>query len=175
MPLLDTSFLIEFEDELVDGKRGAAHAVLARNRRQVAAISIITLGEFAEGFVDPRALVEFLAPFRVVILSRAIVWRTAASERSFREVILSPQMARWAKCFERLINTPCVLLTFILEFVSRVFLDSDAVFGVRESCIGNYALNPPGKTPLGNESEKSFYRLHYIFNLQRITGAAEGG
>jgi hydroxyquinol 1,2-dioxygenase len=54
------------------------------------------------------------------------------------------------------------------------FLDSDAVFGVRESCIGHYASNPPGKTPLGNESEKSFYSLHYIFNLQRITDAAEG-
>ena len=78
MLLLDTSFLIEFEDELAHQKIGPAHGVLARHRRQAAAISIITLGEFAEGFVDPRALVEFLAPFRVVTLSRAIAWRTAA-------------------------------------------------------------------------------------------------
>jgi predicted nucleic acid-binding protein len=82
MLLLDTSFLIEFEDELVHGKVGPAHGVLARKRRQAASISIITLGEFAEGFVDPRALVEFLAPFRVVILSRAIAWRTAALQNS---------------------------------------------------------------------------------------------
>ena len=82
MLLLDTSFLIEFEDELVHGKAGPAHGVLARNRRQAAAISIITLGEFAEGFVDPRALVEFLASFRVVLLSRAIAWRTAALQNS---------------------------------------------------------------------------------------------
>jgi len=46
------------------------------------AISIITLGEFAEGFQDPRALVEFLAPFRVVQLSRAIAWRMAALQGS---------------------------------------------------------------------------------------------
>ena len=47
-----------------------------------ARISIITLGEFAEGFTDPKALVQFLAPFRVVQLSRAIAWRTAALQGS---------------------------------------------------------------------------------------------
>jgi len=82
MLLLDTSFLIEFENELAHRKMGPAHAVLATHRRQTAAISIITLGEFAEGFTDPRALIEFLAPFRVVTLSRAIAWRTAVLQSS---------------------------------------------------------------------------------------------
>jgi hypothetical protein len=82
MLLLDTSFLIEFEDELVNRKSGPARAVLATQRRQAVAISIITLGEFAEGFTDPKALVEFLAPFRVVQLSRTIAWRTAALQGS---------------------------------------------------------------------------------------------
>jgi predicted nucleic acid-binding protein len=82
MLLLDTSFLIEFESELANRKIGAARAVLATHRRQAVAISIITLGEFAEGFQDPRALVEFLAPFRVVQLSRAIAWRMAALQGS---------------------------------------------------------------------------------------------
>lgn len=82
MLLLDTSFLIAFEDELARRKIGPARGVLAAHRRQTAAISIITLGEFAEGFADPRALIEFLAPFRVVTLSRAIAWRTAALQSS---------------------------------------------------------------------------------------------
>ena len=82
MLLLDTSFLIEFEEELVNRKSGPARAILSARRRQAAAISIITLGEFAEGFADPRALVEFLAPFRVVQLSRAIAWRMAAVQGS---------------------------------------------------------------------------------------------
>jgi predicted nucleic acid-binding protein len=82
MLLLDASFLIEFEDELVHRKMGPARGILAAHRRQTVAISIITLGEFAEGFTDPRALVEFLAPFRVVTLSRAIAWRTAALQSS---------------------------------------------------------------------------------------------
>ena len=82
MLLLDTSFLIEFEAELVNRKSGPARAVLTAHRRQAAAISIITLGEFAEGFTDPKALLEFLAPFRVLQLSRAIAWRTAALQGS---------------------------------------------------------------------------------------------
>ena len=82
MLLLDTSFLVEFEDEVVRARSGPASAVLAAHRRQAAAISIITLGEFAEGFTDPRALVEFLGPFRVVQLSRAIAWRMAALQGS---------------------------------------------------------------------------------------------
>lgn len=82
MLLLDTSFLIEFEDELAHRKMGPARGILAAHRRQTVAISIITLGEFAEGFTDPRALVEFLTPFRILALSRAIAWRTAALQSS---------------------------------------------------------------------------------------------
>jgi hypothetical protein len=82
MLLLDTSFLIELEDEVARRKMGPAREMLAAHRRETAAISIIALGEFAESFSDPRALVEFLAPFRVVTLSRAIAWRTAALQSS---------------------------------------------------------------------------------------------
>jgi hypothetical protein len=49
-------------------------AVPATHGQQAVAIGIITLGKFAEGFSDPRELVEFLAPFRVVQLSRAIAF-----------------------------------------------------------------------------------------------------
>jgi predicted nucleic acid-binding protein len=55
---------------------------LAAHRRQTAMISLIALGEFAEGFADPRALVDLLAPFRVVTLSRATAWRTAVLQSS---------------------------------------------------------------------------------------------
>ncbi len=82
MLLLDTSFLIEFEDELANRKTGPARAVLTSHRRQAVAISIITLGQFAQAFEDSWALVEFLAPFRVVQLSRAIAWRMAALQGS---------------------------------------------------------------------------------------------
>ena len=77
MLLLDTSFLIELEDELAKRHPGAAIALLAAHRRSAAAISIITLGEFAEGFTDPQAFGEFIGRFRVLQLSRGIAWRAA--------------------------------------------------------------------------------------------------
>jgi len=46
------------------------------------AISVVTLGEFAEGFLDPVALNDFVRPFRVVQLSRMIAWRTALLQTS---------------------------------------------------------------------------------------------
>ncbi len=82
MLLLDTSFLVEFEDELVKERPGPACALLAARRKIPVAISIITLGEFAEGFLDPVALNEFLIPFRIVQLSRMIAWRTALLQTS---------------------------------------------------------------------------------------------
>ena len=85
MLLLDTSFLVVFEDELAHQKIGPARGVLTAHRREAVAISIISFGEFAEGFAEPRALVEFLAPFRVVVLSRGIAWRTAALQSSLSQ------------------------------------------------------------------------------------------
>ena len=82
MLLLDTSFLVEFEDELASERPGPASALLAARRKMPVAISIITLGEFAEGFLDPVALNKFLIPFRVVQLSRMIAWRTALLQTS---------------------------------------------------------------------------------------------
>ena len=82
MLLLDTSFLIEFEDELAKERPGPASALLTARRAMPAAISIVTLGEFAEGFLDPVALNEFVSPFRVVQLSRMIAWRTALLQTS---------------------------------------------------------------------------------------------
>lgn len=82
MLLLDTSFLVEFEDELANERPGPAVALLAARRKVPVAISIITVREFAEGFLDPVALNEFLIPFRVVQLSRMIAWRTALLQTS---------------------------------------------------------------------------------------------
>lgn len=82
MLLLDTSFLIEFEDELATQRPGPASALLGARRTVPVAISIVTLGEFAEGFIDPLALNEFVSPFRIVQLSRMIAWRAALLQTS---------------------------------------------------------------------------------------------
>jgi tRNA(fMet)-specific endonuclease VapC len=85
MLLLDTSFLIELENELVRRSPGPAMALLAAHRHSATAISIITLGEFAEGFTDPKAFGEFVARFRVLQLSRGIAWRAAMLQGSLQQ------------------------------------------------------------------------------------------
>jgi hypothetical protein len=82
MLLLDTSFLVEFEDELASQRAGPASALLAARRKVPVAISIVTLGEFAEGFIDPVALNKFVSKFRILQLSRMIAWRTALLQTS---------------------------------------------------------------------------------------------
>jgi hydroxyquinol 1,2-dioxygenase len=52
------------------------------------------------------------------------------------------------------------------------FLDSDAVFGVRGSCIGDFHLNPPGVTPFGDISPGPYYTLDYCFSLHPLTASS---
>ena len=82
MLLLDTSFLIEFEDEIARDRTGPATAVLAARRSVPLAISIVTLGEFAEGFSEPQQFNDFISHFRVLQLSRSIAWRAAHLQSS---------------------------------------------------------------------------------------------
>ena len=80
MLLLDTSFLIEFERELAAKKEGPASLFLRKNKGRAFAISLISLGEFAEGYKSPRDVEDFLSIFRVVQLSRTIAYKAAAMQ-----------------------------------------------------------------------------------------------
>ena len=80
MLLLDTSFLIEFEREIAEKRRGAATRFLQANRNSNIAVSLISVGEFAEGYSPPAAAADFLSQFRVLQLSRDIAYKTAAMQ-----------------------------------------------------------------------------------------------
>ena len=79
MLLLDTSFLIEYERELNDNRIGPARSFLqTRDRQESVGISLITLGEFAEGMETPSDAEAFLSRFKILQLSRRIVYKAAA-------------------------------------------------------------------------------------------------
>jgi len=80
MLLLDTSFLVEYERELREQTLGAARRLLQARAREPIAISIVTLGEFAEGFETEKEAEVFLSRFQVVQLSRAIAYKAAAMQ-----------------------------------------------------------------------------------------------
>jgi hydroxyquinol 1,2-dioxygenase len=53
------------------------------------------------------------------------------------------------------------------------YLDSDAVYGVKEALIVDFAEKPAGKTPTGEMVNSPYYRLHYDFVLQKEEKAAK--
>ena len=85
MLLLDTSFLVEFERELAAKKEGPASRFLRKNKGRAFAVSLISLGEFAEGYESPRDVEDFLSIFRVLQLSRAIACKTAALQSTLSQ------------------------------------------------------------------------------------------
>jgi hydroxyquinol 1,2-dioxygenase len=48
------------------------------------------------------------------------------------------------------------------------YLDSDAVFGVKDSLIREYVRHLAGEAPDGRRMEEPYYHLHYDFSLKRI-------
>jgi hypothetical protein len=51
------------------------------------------------------------------------------------------------------------------------YLDSDAVFGMKESLVAQFDRHPPGAGPNGEHVETPFYTVNYDFRL-RLAGAA---
>ena len=83
MLLLDTSFLVDYEREVRTNQAGPATRLLKARWKEPAAISIISLGEFAEGFVEaPENIGRFIGKFAILQLSHAIALKMAAVQNA---------------------------------------------------------------------------------------------
>jgi predicted nucleic acid-binding protein len=82
MLLLDTSFLIELEEEVAQRRVGPARKFIAENRKERFAISIVSVAEFAEGFEDVSKVEAFLRKFRKEPLHIGIAYLNAALQSS---------------------------------------------------------------------------------------------
>jgi predicted nucleic acid-binding protein len=78
--LLDTSFLVDYETEVSARRVGAARSLMRSRPLETLGVSVVSLGEFAEGFSNPRDVEEFLRPFRIIGLSQNIAYRAAAMQ-----------------------------------------------------------------------------------------------
>ncbi len=85
--LFDTTFLIDLQRETTRRQPGRAFDFLRANPDVPVRISIITYGEFAEGFPgETRALcMEILRPYPVLGLSEDIAWRYGQISRDMRQ------------------------------------------------------------------------------------------
>ncbi len=80
--LLDSSYLIDLDEEIADQKFGPAIAFANAHRRSAPRISIITVGELAAGAGDEAATRRFLSRYRVVALKPQIAYLAGRLERA---------------------------------------------------------------------------------------------
>jgi tRNA(fMet)-specific endonuclease VapC len=75
--ILDTTFLIDLERELIKKKPGTASGFLKAYAEAVMRISVITLGELCEGYrgEDEHALLELVQPYDIVEIGKEISLR----------------------------------------------------------------------------------------------------
>jgi hydroxyquinol 1,2-dioxygenase len=50
------------------------------------------------------------------------------------------------------------------------YLDSDVVFGVKDSLIRDFVRCSPGRAPDGRLVDKDYFHLNYDFGLKRAAG-----
>src|SRR5258708_3583172 len=80
--LLDSSYLIDLEEEIAERKFGPAIAFANAHRSSAPRISIITLGELAAGALDEGNTRRFLARYRVIPLKPEIAYLAGRLERA---------------------------------------------------------------------------------------------
>jgi len=79
--LLDTSTLIDLEQELAECQVGPVRAFLGRNKPQALACATVSVGELACGG-DEEAVRFFLRRLRKLPLSEAVAYRAGQLDRS---------------------------------------------------------------------------------------------
>lgn len=80
MLLLDTSALIDLEQELAEARVGPVRAFIGKNKSEDLACSTVTVGELASGS-DEETVRFFLRRLRKLPLTEPIAFRAAALDR----------------------------------------------------------------------------------------------
>ncbi len=83
--LLDSSFLIDLQNELAAGKAGPACGWLSRNKASRLWVSAVSVAEVLEGAVDIDTARQFLGRFRWQGLHRSHATRAALLQRRAKQ------------------------------------------------------------------------------------------
>ena len=86
--ILDTTFLIDLQREFIRGETGPATTFLEGNRSATLKVSVVTVGEFLEGY-DPERVLEgrkLFAGFEMLPVDQAVAMQYAAFSRLLRSL-----------------------------------------------------------------------------------------
>ena len=86
--LFDTTFLIDLEREVKRSQSGRAHSFLLRNPESPLYISVVSVGEFAEGFetVAQQGCLKCLHYYTVLNIDGNIAWAASRIARRLRSL-----------------------------------------------------------------------------------------
>lgn len=84
--LLDSSYLIDLEEEIAAKTFGPAIAFAHAHRRSAPRISVVTVGEFAAGAADEQRTLRFLSRYRIISLKPEIGYLAGRLERALAAV-----------------------------------------------------------------------------------------
>lgn len=86
--IFDTTFLIDYEREIARNRPGRAQAFLAANPNAPLFVSIVSVGEFAEGFAAAQQSDCWmcLRYYTILTIDREIAWHAGQIARQLRGV-----------------------------------------------------------------------------------------
>lgn len=113
MLVLDTSALIDLEDELAEDRVGRVRAYLGQNKQQPLACSTVTVGELASG-AEERAVRVFLRRIRKLPLTELVAYRAGELDQ-----LLAARGQRLGE------NDNWIAATALLYAATLVFVDGD--------------------------------------------------
>ncbi len=84
--ILDTTFLIDLERETMANRPGPAYRFLETHRDDLMRISVVTLGELAEGYDEGKEqeLDELVSPYELIEVSRKTSLRYGRISKALR-------------------------------------------------------------------------------------------
>ena len=84
--IFDTTFIIDLEREVARGVEGPAHRFLEQHGAEALRMSVVTLGELAEGYPDLHhpGLAELTAPWTMIDATRKVALHYAQVSRALR-------------------------------------------------------------------------------------------
>ena|SRR5689334_16086533 len=82
----DTTFLIDLYDEQAKGRPGPASVFLGCNRSVALRITIVSVGEFATGFVDLRDARQYLRRFPVIRITPECAYECSRVDREMMQL-----------------------------------------------------------------------------------------
>ncbi|MGD0814367.1 MAG: type II toxin-antitoxin system VapC family toxin [Verrucomicrobiota bacterium] len=107
--IADTTFLVDFHNELCGAKTGPASRFLHGHRSHQLITTVISAGEFAAGFDDMRHARIFLCRWRILNLQPEIAYVAAQVDRELMDTGgRLGENDTWIAGFARFFNQPLI-------------------------------------------------------------------